>query len=124
VGRRVVHLVEDDAVVRSMLTRLLESAGYAVTSYESGRALLEAVDTLDSGCILLDVRMPEPDGFAVQSALARRGVALPVVMMSGSGDLTVLARRAGVSDFMQKPFGRAELLTVLEQVEPGGASHA
>jgi two-component system response regulator FixJ len=120
VGRRVVHLVEDDAVVRSMLTRLLETAGYAVTSYDSGRALLDAADTLDSGCILLDVRMPEPDGFAVRSALVRRGVELPVVMMSGSGDLTLLARQAGASDFMQKPFGRAELLDVLGQPAPAG----
>lgn len=124
VGKRLVHLVEDDSVVRAMLARLLESAGYAVTAYETGRALLDAIDTLDEGLILLDVRMPEPDGFAVKSALARRGVDLPVVMMSGSGDLTVLARRAGVSDFMQKPFGRTELLNVLEQVDPGGERHA
>ena len=121
---QLVHLVEDDSVVRAMLTRLLESAGYTVASYESGRALLDAIDTLKSGCILLDVRMPEPDGFAVRSALARRGVDLPVVMMSGSGDLTLLARNAGARDFMQKPFGRAELLSVLGQLAAVEHGHA
>jgi two-component system response regulator FixJ len=124
VGKRLVHLVEDDATVRAMLTRLLESAGYAVRPYESGRALIDAIGTagagLEQGLILLDVRMPEPDGFAVRSALVRRGVELPVVMMSGSGDLTLLARQAGASDFMQKPFGRAELLDVLGQPAPAG----
>ena len=115
-GKAVVHLVEDDPVVRAMLTRLLESGGYRVDQYATGKDFLEIADTLTDGCILLDINMPEPDGFAVKQRLAEKGVSLPVVMMTGSGDLTVLAMRAGVADFMQKPFGRGELLSVLQQV--------
>src|SRR5262245_38464219 len=102
-GKAQVHLVEDDPVVRTMLTRLLESGGYRVDQYASGADFLEIADTLTDGCILLDINMPEPDGFAVKRALGEKGVSLPVVMMTGSGDLTVLAMRAGVADFMQKP---------------------
>ena len=115
-GRALVHLVDDDAAVRGTLARLLVSGGYAVREYNSGRALLEAAETLDNGYVQLDITMPEPDGFAVHKRLAERGVDLPVIMMTGSGDLTILALKAGVADFMQKPFGRGELLSVLEQV--------
>ena len=111
-----VHLVDDDADVRTALARLLRSGGYAVREYESGEELLASSDLLRSGCILLDISMPGKDGFAVHRALAGRGVDLPVIMMTGSGDLTILAMKAGASDFMQKPFGRGELLSALEQL--------
>lgn len=114
--KSIVHLVEDDPVVRSMLTRLLESGGYAVRQYASGSEILQAADSLVDGCVLLDINMPEPDGFAVQRELEERDVGLPVIMMSGSGDLTLLAMKAGVADFMQKPFGRNELLSMLDQI--------
>lgn len=117
--RQCVHVVEDDPVVRTMLTRLLKSGGYAVREYASGSDLLKSADRLERGCILLDVNMPEPDGFAVKRKLAEKAVDIPVVMMSGSGDLTLLAMKAGVSEFMQKPFGRSELLAVLEQLPSG-----
>lgn len=114
--QQFVHLVEDDPVVRSMLTRLLQSGGYTVREYASGSELLDSADSLETGCILLDINMPEPDGFAVQRELAKKAIELPVIMMSGSGDLTLLAMKAGVADFMQKPFGRSELLSVLGQL--------
>ena len=60
--------------------------------------------------------MPEPDGFAVVKALTERSIGLPVVMMTGSGDLTLLAWKAGVSAYIPKPFGRSEILSVLDQV--------
>lgn len=121
--KALVHLVEDDPVVRSMLTRLLESGGYKVRQYSSGADLLEIADSLDCGCVLLDINMPEPDGFAVKRALGDMRVTLPVIMMTGSGDLTVLAMRAGVADFMQKPFGRSELLSVLNEVMASTEAH-
>lgn len=111
-----VHLVDDDAHVRVTLARLLRSGGYTVEEYRSGEELLASTSSLKSGCILLDIRMPGQDGFAVRRALAERSVALPIVMMTGSGDLTVLALKAGAADFMQKPFGRGELLSVLERL--------
>lgn len=112
----LIHLVDDDPVVRSTLVRLLISGGYRVREYGSGAELIEAAETLHDGCILLDINMPETDGFAVQKALAERSVRLPVVMMTGSGDLTLLAWKAGVSAFIPKPFGRSEILSVLDQV--------
>jgi two-component system, LuxR family, response regulator FixJ len=120
----LVHLVDDDAGVRGMLARLLASGGYRVREYESGRQFLDNKEALDGACILLDITMPEPDGFAVHRALADRSIDIPVIMMTGSGDLTVVALKAGVADFLQKPFGRGELLSVIGQLtarvpEPG-----
>jgi len=111
---KLIHLVDDDAAVRGTLARLLASGGYEVRQYASGTELIEAAEALDGGTVLLDVDMPEPDGFAVTRLLAERSIDLPVVMMTGAGDLTVLALRAGVAQFMQKPFGRSELLSVLD----------
>lgn len=112
----LIHLVDDDPTVRATLVRLLVSGGYKVREYVSGAALIAAADSLGDGCILLDINMPEPDGFAVVKALTERDVALPVVMMTGSGDLTLLAWKAGVSAFIPKPFGRSEILSVLDQI--------
>lgn len=112
----LVHLVDDDATVRGMLARLLVSGGYSVREYESGAELLDACDALNGGYVLLDINMPEPDGFAVTRALADRSIDVPIIMMTGSGDLTILAMRAGVAQFMQKPFGRGELLEALDEL--------
>lgn len=112
----LIHLVDDDPAVRGTLARLLISGGYRVREYASGAELIAAADQLQDGCILLDVNMPEPDGFAVAKALIDRAVDLPIVMMTGSGDLTLLAWKAGVSGFIPKPFGRSEILSVLDQV--------
>jgi two-component system response regulator FixJ len=104
------------------LARLLVSGGYTVKEYQSGEELLAAAGTLTSGFILLDISMPGQDGFAVLRSLAERSVRLPVIMMTGSGDLTVLALKAGASEFVQKPFDRSEILSVLEHLcaEAGG----
>jgi two-component system response regulator FixJ len=117
-----IHLVDDDADVRMTLSRLLRSGGYAVNEYGSGEELLASADSLDTGCILLDISMPGQDGFADRRALAERSVALPIVMMTGSGDLIVLALKAGSAEFMQKPFGRGELMSVLEQLSVEGCN--
>jgi two-component system response regulator FixJ len=117
-SKAIVHLVDDDAGVRGTLARLLTSGGYEVCEYGSGTELLAAADEIDGGCVLLDINMPEMDGFAVHKALAERSIDVPVIMMTGSGDLTILAYKAGASEFLQKPFGRGELLSVLDQLSP------
>lgn len=116
---KLVHLVDDDEGVRDTLTRLLVSGDYKVHQYASGAELIEAAAKLVEGCILLDINMPEPDGFAVIKALTERGVELPVVMMTGSGDLTLLAWKAGVAAFIPKPFGRSEIISVLDEIIVG-----
>lgn len=119
VYNRVVHLVEDDSTLRATLARILESGGYSVKQYRSGAELLGEDRSIEDGCILFDVNMPDLDGFAVQRALAERGIATPVILMTGSGDLTLLALKAGAADFMQKPFDRGELLSVLADIAAG-----
>ena len=112
----VVHLVDDDDAVRRSLGRLLVSGGYDVREYRSGDAFLESLSSIDRGFVLLDVRMPGQDGFSVLRTLANKGVDLPAIMMTGSGDLTLLALKSGAVHLMQKPFGRSELLSVLDRV--------
>lgn len=116
-GKAMVHLVDDDDGVRATLARLLLSGGYSVREYSSGDELLDSAEALQGGYVLLDIDMPGADGFAVHKALTERSIDIPVIMMTGSGDLTVLALKAGAADFMQKPFGRGEILSVLAQLE-------
>lgn len=113
---KLIHLVDDDRAVRETLARLLRSGGYEVRQYGSGDELIAAAGALEPGVILLDVDMPGQDGFEVNRILTSLSNDLPVIMMTGSGDLTILALKAGATDFMQKPFGRAELLGVLDQL--------
>lgn len=110
----LVHVVDDDEAVRDSLTLLLESAGFAVRTHDSANALLAAL-TGTTGCILTDVRMPEMDGLALQRHLAERGVRLPVIVMTGHGDvpIAVQAMKAGASDFLEKPFDDSQLLAAV-----------
>lgn len=123
VTKTLIHLVEDDEALRATLARLLESGGYAMMQYGSGKEFLRAADAIDGDCILLDINMPEPDGCADQRALAEWGIKTPVILMTGSGDLTLLALKAGAAEFMQKPFDRGELLSVLREIGVGQGAH-
>jgi two-component system response regulator FixJ len=113
---RMVHVVDDDAAVRRSISRLLQSAGFEAVTYESPSAFLEAVRRLSSGCVLLDIRMPEMDGLDVQTRLQDLRVALPVIVMTGQGDVrtAVRAMKAGALDFIEKPFDDKVLLTAIE----------
>lgn len=114
---RLVHLVDDDEAIRRSAGFMLKTSGFRVQTFESGDQLLKAAATLDPGCILLDIRMPGMDGLEVQQALKERGVGLPVVIMTGHGDVTlaVQAMKAGAVDFIEKPFEKAVLLGAIEQ---------
>ena len=115
--QRVVHLVDDDAAIRLSVGFMLKTSGHRVESYESGADLLKASGHLDQGCILLDIRMPGMDGLEVQQALQEKGVSLPVIIMTGHGDVTlaVKAMKAGAVDFIEKPFEKDSLLGSLEE---------
>jgi two-component system response regulator FixJ len=114
---RLVHLVDDDASVRRSVGFMLKTSGYQVQTYESGLDLLKRTIDLNPGCILLDIRMPGMDGLEVQQALQDNGVALPVVIMTGHGDvgLAVKAMKAGAVDFIEKPFEKDALLASLQE---------
>lgn len=108
----IVHVVDDDASVRSALARLLRHAGFDVRQYASAAEFLVA-DRADSPCCLvLDVGLPGMDGEALQAALVRRGDELPIVFLTGRGDIdmSVRAMKAGAVDFLTKPVNRGALI--------------
>lgn len=113
---KLVHLVDDDDSVRRSVGFMLKTSGHAVKSYSSGTELLKEAKKLEPGCILLDIRMPGMDGLEVQQELQSLGVNLPVIIMSGHGDipLSVRAMKAGAIDFIEKPFEKALLLSAIE----------
>ncbi len=115
-AERQVYLVDDDEAIRRSASFMLKTSGFRVEAFACGRGFLKAARGLDPGCVLLDVRMPEIDGLAVQAELKASGIALPVVVMTGHGDVTVAvaAMKAGAIDFLEKPFEKAELLAAME----------
>jgi RNA polymerase sigma factor (sigma-70 family) len=100
-----VFVVDDDDLVRSSLAMLLAANGLAVRTYESGEAFLAAYDPDQPGCLVLDLRMPGMSGLEVQAELNRRNSHLPILFLSGYGDIptTVGAIKAGAEDFLTKP---------------------
>lgn len=115
--QRLVYLVDDDAAIRRSVGFMLKTSGHRVEPYESGNELLKNCTKLDEGCILLDIRMPGMDGLEVQQALQEKGVSLPVIIMTGHGDvaLAVKAMKAGAVDFIEKPFEKETLLASLNE---------
>jgi two-component system, LuxR family, response regulator FixJ len=115
--QRLIHLVDDDAAVRRSVGFMLKTSGHQVHAYESGLELLKNASKLDDGCILLDIRMPGMDGLEVQHELQEKGVGLPVIIMTGHGDvgLAVKAMKAGAVDFIEKPFEKATLISSIEE---------
>ena len=116
-AERLVHLVDDDAAIRRSASFMLKTSGYHVQTYQSGVELLKAAGDLRHGCILLDIRMPGMDGLEVQEALRDRGVTLPVIIMTGHGEisLAVRAMKAGAVDFIEKPFAKETLKASLDE---------
>lgn len=114
---RTVYLVDDDEAIRRSAGFMLKTSGYGVKTYTSGVEFLKEGKDIDPGCVLLDVRMPGIDGLEVQQALRERGSTLPVVVMTGHGDVTVAvhAMKAGAVDFIEKPFEKAVLLSAIEE---------
>lgn len=115
--RRQIYLIDDDDAVRRSAGFMLQTIGFAVDSYASGATFLKDVARLAPGCILLDIRMPGMDGLEVQRALNERGIAFPVIVLTGHGDVNVAvgAMKAGAMDFIEKPFEKAVLLAALEE---------
>ncbi len=113
----IVHVVDDDVSWRTSAARLLGAVGYRVEQYESAGQFLETADVESPGCVLLDLRMPGLSGLQLQQRLAQMPHALPVVFLSGHGDIpsSVLAMKAGAQDFLTKPVATEVLLGAVEQ---------
>lgn len=113
----IVYVVDDDPAVRKGLERLLRSAGLPVETFGSAAAFLAQERSDRIGCILLDVRMPDQDGMALQVELADQGVDLPIVFLTGHGDIpmAVDAMKKGVVDFLTKPVDDEVLLDAVHR---------
>jgi two-component system response regulator FixJ len=112
-----VYIIDDQQAVRDALAEMLRLFGYSVESFASADAFLARVSTAAAGCIVADVRMPGMDGIELVRELARRRVALPVVLISGHADvpMAVAAIKAGAEDFIEKPIDDAHLLAAINR---------
>ena len=112
-----IFIADDDAAVRDSLGLLLESAGYRVRCFASGSDFLAAAPSSEEGCLIIDVRMPGIGGLEIQDRLRAEGTALPVIVITGYGDvpLAVRAMRAGAVDFVEKPFTEEEILAAVDR---------
>lgn len=116
--RKVVHIVDDDASVRGLLSALLASVSIRTHEYASGTEFLRDVNMSYDGCALVDVRMPGISGIEVCEHLRRRRLHIPVILLSEFADAPMVIRsmRAGAIDFIQKPCNAQELLDRTQRI--------
>jgi two-component system response regulator FixJ len=122
-----VHVIDDDQAMRESLDFLFDTAGLPVRTYESAVAFLGGGIEGYAGCVVTDVRMPEMSGLELLNELRNRGAALPVIVITGHGDvpLAIEAMKAGAKDFLEKPFDDERLLGIVRTaLHEAGASHA
>jgi two-component system, LuxR family, response regulator FixJ len=110
-----VYVVDDDLAVRESLSSLIRSAGMRVEVFDSPRRFLDTAPSDGCSCLILDVRMPEFDGLELQKRLAAEGREIPIIFITGHGDvpLAVRAMKAGALEFLNKPFNDDELLEAI-----------
>jgi FixJ family two-component response regulator len=108
----VVFIIDDDLSVRRSLERLIKSVGLIAKSFASAREFLQCGHWEETGCLVLDVRMPEMSGLDLQEKMAKSGILLPIIFISGHGTvpMSVRAMKAGAVDFLMKPFDEQDLL--------------
>jgi FixJ family two-component response regulator len=112
-----VFLVDDDEALRRATARLLDACGFSVRAFGSAEAFLASFDPKCSGCLLLDLRMPGVSGLELQTMLQQRAAALPIVFLTGHGDVSasVRAMKRGAVDFLEKPVCDEELTAALDR---------
>src|SRR3981189_1581524 len=111
-NRAVVHVVDDDAALRGALESLFDSVGLDTRTYGAAPGFLNASPADKPGCIVIDIRLPDMSGLEFQAQLTQMGVRLPVIMMTGYGDIpmTVRAMKRGAVGFLSKPFRDQDML--------------
>lgn len=115
--KSTIFIVDDDAAVRDSLSALLEADGFATETFESAKAFLAGYKPKDACCVIADIRMPDMDGLELQEEIIRRAWGLPVIIITGHGDvpLAVRAMKAGAVDFIEKPFDDDVLRASIER---------
>jgi two-component system response regulator FixJ len=110
--RQTIFVVDDDETMRGSLRWLLESLKHNVQTYASAQDFLSVYDPVQPGCLVLDVRMPEISGLQLQKILAQRKIRIPIILITGHGDISMAVRgmKAGAFDFIEKPFNDQVLL--------------
>ncbi len=108
----VVFIIDDDPSVRKSLERLIQSVGLGIQSFASAAQFLQSGHREETGCLILDVRMPEISGLDLQEKMSGAGILLPIIFISGHGTVptSVRAMKAGAVDFLQKPFDEQDML--------------
>lgn len=116
-SKPAVFIVDDDEAVRKGLSKLMESVGLCTKTFESAQAFLDSYDPSQAGCLLLDVRMPGMSGLRLHDILVEKGVTIPVIFITGHGDLSmaVEAVKKGAFDFLEKPVGDQKLLDKIQE---------
>ncbi|MEO8313863.1 MAG: response regulator transcription factor [Pseudomonadota bacterium] len=120
-----VFVVDDDNGVRTSIRLLLKSVGISATPYASAREFLAAYDSGQPGCLILDIRMPGMSGLELQQELNLRGAVIPVVFITGHGDIpmAVEAMQQGAFDFLQKPFRDQDLIDRVQRALERDTEH-
>ena len=115
-AERFIYVIDDDPAIRRSLERLLDAVGFQVASYATPKAFLDVAGSLPWGCALLDLRMPEMDGFEVYARLRLINPDLPVIVVTAQGDVqtAVRAMKAGAVDFIEKPYSDDALIAAIE----------
>lgn len=110
-----VYVVDDDDLARKTIVGILETEGFQAQAFASGPDLLDAIDAAPFGTILLDVKMPGMDGLETLARLTEKNVRMPIMMISGFGDISMAVRavKAGAIDFIEKPFEPDELVAAI-----------
>ena len=116
-GDAIAFVVDDDESVRESLDNLLRSAGLQVQTFSSALEFLASRRPDEPGCLVLDVQLPGPSGLDLQDELAKAGISIPIIFITGHGDIpmSVRAMKAGAAEFLTKPFRDEELLQAVRQ---------
>lgn len=116
-ARPTVYVVDDDEAIRTLWRWLMESNGIAVQTFAGAREFIEGYRARGPGCLVLDLRLPGMSGLELQEYLKRRGIEIPVVFVTGHGDVptAVNAIKGGAVDFIQKPFSYREMLAIIDK---------
>jgi two-component system, LuxR family, response regulator FixJ len=117
-----ICIVDDDAAVRDSVQALLESAGHPVRTFPAARAFLAEREKLSCSCLIADIRMPDMDGLTLQEELVSLKAGIPVIIITGHGDVTLAVRamKAGAVDFIEKPFDDETLLQAVDRAIVAG----